>query len=68
MRTFVEDGLSRKARLTVNEVSKRKSSPSTKLTASNQEERVHLWKEHFKNLLVKPPNVTDRPITKIINN
>ena len=27
-----------------------------------------MWKEHFKNLLGKSPKVTDKPITKIINN
>ena len=26
-----------------------------------------MWKEHFKNLLGKSPKVTDKPITKIIN-
>ena len=27
-----------------------------------------MWKEHFKNLIGKPPNVNDKPITKIIDN
>ena len=27
-----------------------------------------MWKEHFKNLLGKSLKVTDKPITKIINN
>ena len=27
-----------------------------------------MWKEHFKNLLRKPPKVMHEPITKIINN
>ena len=27
-----------------------------------------MWKEHFKNLFGKPPKVTNKPITKIINN
>ena len=39
-----------------------------KLKSASQEERIHLWKEHFKNLLRKSPKVTGEPITKIINN
>ena len=27
-----------------------------------------MWKEYFKNLPEKSPKVTDKPITKIINN
>ena len=53
---------------TVNEVIKGKSTSRAKLKAAIQEERIHLWKEHFKNLLRKSPKVTDKPITKIINN
>ena len=26
------------------------------------EERLQKWKEHFKNLLRKPPEITDKPI------
>ena len=37
-----------------------------KLKAACQEERIHLWKQHFKNLLGKSPEVTDEPIAKII--
>ena len=53
---------------TVNEVSKRKSTSKAKLKAANQEERIHMWKEHFKNLLGKSPKFKDNPITKINNN
>ena len=49
-------------------MSKRKCTFRAKLKAASQEERIHLWKEHFKNLLEKSPKVTDKPITKIINN
>ena len=28
---------------------------------------MHMWKEHFKNLLGKSPEITDKTITKIIN-
>ena len=47
-----------------NEVSKRKSTSRAKL----KEERIRMWKEHFKNLLGNSPKVTDRPLTKIVNN
>ena len=53
---------------TVNEVSKRKSTSRAKLKDASQEERIHTWKEHFKNLLGKSHKVTDKPITIIINN
>ena len=49
-------------------MSKRKSTSKAKLKAAIQEERMHTWKEHFKNLLGKSPKVTDKPIRKIINN
>ena len=39
-----------------------------KLKAASQEEQIHLWKQHFENLLGKPPKVTDEPIAKIISN
>ena len=37
-----------------------------KLKATRQEEWVHMWKQHFKNLLGKPLEVMHEPITKII--
>ena len=46
---------------TVNEISGRKRSYKAKLKASDQEDRLHKWKEHFQNLLGKAPNVLDRP-------
>ena len=49
-------------------MSKRKSTARAKLKAATQEERVHSWKEYFKNLLGKSSEVTDEPITKIIDN
>ena len=49
-------------------MSKRKSISRAKLKAASQEERIHWWKEHFKNLLGKAPKVPDEPITKITNN
>ena len=29
---------------------------------------MHLWKQHFENLLGKPPKITAKTITKIISN
>ena len=52
----------------VNKVSRSKSIARAKLKAASQEERIHLWKQHFENLLGKPPKVTDEPITKSISN
>ena len=48
-------------------MSRRKSTARAKLKAASQE-RIHLWKQHFENLLGKPPKVTDDPFTKIICN
>ena len=33
-----------------------------------QQDRIHLWKQHFENLLGNPPEVTHEPITRIISN
>ena len=49
-------------------MSRRKSTSRTKLKVACEEERIHLRKQHFKNLLGKPPKVTDEPIMKIISN
>ena len=54
--------------MTVNEVDKIKSILRAKLKADSQEERIQMWKEHFKNLLGNSPKVTDKPVMKIINN
>ena len=68
IRNSAEDRQSRIEWLTVKEVNKKKSTSRTKLKAASQEERIHLWKEHFKNLLGKSPKITDELITKIIYN
>ena len=68
VRNLVEDRHSWIVWQTVNQVIKRKSTSRAKLKTAGQEERLHLWKEHFKNLLGKSLKVTDEPITKIINN
>ena len=67
IRDSVEDRQSRIAWQTINEVSKRKSTTKPKLKAANQQERIKLWKQHFKNLLENPPKVTHEPITRIIS-
>ena len=66
IRDSVEDRQSRITWQTVNKVSRRKSTPKAKLKATSQEERIQLWKQHFKNLLGSPPKVTHGPIARII--
>ena len=51
---------------TVNEITGRKSSNSSKLKAASQEERIQLWKNHLKDLLGKPPQVSNELITPIV--
>ena len=48
-------------------MSGRKSTAKAKLKATNQQERIKLWKQHFENLLGNPPKVTHEPITRIIS-
>ena len=48
--------------------SRRKSTAKAQLKATSKEERIHVWKQYFENLLGKPPRVTHEPITKIICN
>ena len=49
-------------------MSRRKSTSRTNLKAASQEQIRHKWKEHYKNLLGNPPEITDKqPKTKIIN-
>ena len=50
IRVSVEDRQSRIAWQTINEVSRRKSTTKAKLKATNQQERIKLWKKHFENL------------------
>ena len=53
---------------TVNEVSGRKTTSKSKLKASIEQERISLWKEHFRNLLGKAPVLSDSPVETIIDN
>ena len=66
IRDSVEDRQSKIARQT-NDVSRRKITTKVKLKATNQQERIKLWKQHFENLLGNPPNVTHEPILRIIS-
>ena len=62
-----EEGHSQIAWQTVNEQCQRKSTSKAKLKPANQEERIQMWKEYFKNLLGSSPKDTDKPIIKIIH-
>ena len=67
IRDSVEDGQSRIAWQTVNQVSKRESTVKAKLKATSQQKRIQLWKQHFENLHGNPPKVAHEPITRIIS-
>ena len=62
----MEDRQSRIAWQTINEVSRRNSTAKVKLKATNQQEWIKQWKQHFQNLLGNLPNVTHETITRII--
>ena len=68
IRNSVEDRQLRIVWLTLNKVSKKKRTSRATVKTASQEEQIHVWKEYFKNLLGKSPNVKDKRITKIINN
>ena len=67
IRDSVLDRQSRITWQTINEVSRRKSTAKGKLKAENQQERIKLLKQHFKNLLGNSPKVTQGLITRIIS-
>ena len=48
-------------------MSRRKNTAKAKLKATNQQERIKLWKQHFENLLGNPPKITHEQITRIIS-
>ena len=48
-------------------MSRKKKTAKAKLKAASQEERIHLWKQHFGYLLGNSPKVTPEPITKMIS-
>ena len=67
IRDSVKDRQSRIAWQTINEVSRRNSTAKAKLKATRQQDQIHLWKQHFENLLGNPPEVTYEPIKRIIS-
>ena len=67
IRDSVEDRQSTIVWQTINVVSKRKSTVKAKLKASNQQERIKVWKQHFEKVLGNPPKVTHETITRIIS-
>ena len=56
IRNLVEDRQSRITWETMNEVSRRKSTAKAKLKATRQQHRIHLWRQHFENLLAQKPS------------
>ena len=48
-------------------MSRWKNIVKAKLKATNQQERIKPWKQHFENLLGNPPKVTHETITRIIS-
>ena len=55
IRTSATNKQSAEAWKTINEITGRKSSNCSRLKANDQEERIELWKNHFEDLLAKPP-------------
>ena len=48
-------------------MSRRKRTAKVKPKAISQQDQIHLWKQHFENLLGNPLKVTHEPITRIIS-
>ena len=48
-------------------MSGKKNTSRAKLKDASLEERLHKWKEHFKNQLRNIPENIDKPIQRIIN-
>ena len=67
IRDSVEDRRSRIAWQMINEVTRRKSTAKAKLKATHQQDRIHLWKQDFENLLGNPLEVTHESVTRIIS-
>ena len=67
IRDSVEYRQARIAWQTVNEVRRRKSIAKVKRKATSQQERIHLWKQHFENSLRNTPKFTHEPNMRIIS-
>ena len=52
---------------TINRITGRKKSNKSRLKAKDDEERLKLWKEHFKNLLGKHPVTIPSEMIKIVD-
>ena len=65
IRDLVEDRQCRIAWQTINKLSRRKDTAKAKLKATSQQDRIHLWKQYFENLLENRPDVTNEPISRI---
>ena len=46
----------------MNEVTRRKGPKRGRIKASNTEERLAIWKDHFQKLLGKSPEIDDQPV------
>ena len=60
IRNLVVDKQSRLACQTVKEVNRNKSVSKAKLKTSSLEKGLQKWKEHMKNELENPPEITDK--------
>ena len=67
IRNSVEDRQSRIAWQIINKVSRRNSTAKAKLKATNQQEWIKQWKQHFENLLGNLQKVAHEPIMRIIS-
>ena len=61
-----ENQQSRLAWETVNEITGRKNTPTGKIKADNPEERLKKWKDHFENLLGKPPVISEQESIRVV--
>ena len=50
---------------TINEISGRKSTNKAKIKATDNQDRIQKWQDHFKELLGNQPDISDHDITPI---
>ena len=51
----------------MNEVTEKKGPKRARIKASNTEERLAIWENHFKNLLGQSPEIDDQPVPKVFD-
>ena len=51
----------------VNEVTRRKGPKRGRITASNTDEGLAIWKDHFQKLLRQSPEIDDQPVPKVFD-